>query len=498
MEEDMYYGDGLSDIGDLGDIDEDLLRAYLDGDEVSPEIEELLKAYGQEAPEALSRVTVKELWENCLSPTFFQTVENLLPLFLLCFVFKLICSFSKSGSDDQDIPPWLIHLSSLMFGLLALHMFFQRNLFYLLLCSILAFAVLVITNWRNRDYCGLSLSVFIIVYLVACEFLMDKTVWHSIRGAQIILSMKIIGLAFDLSTGAMIEFPSVFAFFGYNFCVGTVIFGPWISFSEYKHILSQHKRPMKVFWVLKVLFSLICALLCVVCSTCLVHWLILDTNFKWIVAYRDAQSFRFSHYFVSFLSEVTVILCGLGATHLNDDVRWDLRVSKPYHIEVPRSLVEVVTNWNIPMHTWLKNYVFKSARPLGNFAAIFLTYVASALLHGLNFQLAAVLLSLGVYTYVEYVFRNKLSVIFDACIKARRCKEGCGHAYKYSHPYVITANLLFGSVAVFHLAYLGLMFDHSSSEESGYSMEHTLSKWSSLNYLSHWVILGTFLFHVII
>jgi hypothetical protein len=31
---------------------------------------------------------------------------------------------------------------------------------------------------------------------------------------------------------------------------------------------------------------------------------------------------------------------------------------------------------------------------------------------------------------------------------------------------VITANLLFGSVAVFHLAYLGLMFDHSSSEES--------------------------------
>ncbi|KAL4225879.1 hypothetical protein ACF0H5_013867 [Mactra antiquata] len=381
MEEDLYMGD---DFPDLSEIDEDLLRAYLEGNEVSPEIEELLKAYGQDVPEALARVTVKELWENCLSPTFSQTMENLIPLLLLCFVFKLVCSFSKSGSDDQDIPPWLIHLSSLMFGLLALHMFFQRNLFYLVLCTALAYLVLVITNWRNRDFCGISLSVYIIVYLIACEFMMESTVWHSIRGAQIILSMKIIGVAFDLSNGSMIEFPDIFAYFGYNFCVGTVIFGPWISFTEYKHILSQHKRPMKIFWILKVMFSLTCALLCVMCSTCIVHWLILDNHFKWVIAYRDAQSFRFSHYFISFLSEVTVILSGLGATHVNDDVRWDLRVSKPYHIEMPRSLVEVVTNWNLPMHNWLKNYIFKSARPLGNFAAVFLTYVASALLHCLE------------------------------------------------------------------------------------------------------------------
>ena len=67
---------------------------------------------------------------------------------------------------------------------------------------------------------------------------------YVLPGAQIVLSMKIIGIAFDLSNGNLIEFPSIFAYFGYNFCVGTVIFGPWISFSEYKHILTQHKRPM--------------------------------------------------------------------------------------------------------------------------------------------------------------------------------------------------------------------------------------------------------------
>ena len=65
-------------------------------------------------------------------------------------------------------------------------------------------------------------------------------------------------------------------------------------------------------------------------------------------------------------------------------------------MQVPRSLVEVVTSWNLSMHKWLKNYVFRITRPkFGTFAAILLTYIASALLHGLNFQLAAVLLSLG-------------------------------------------------------------------------------------------------------
>lgn len=40
MEDDLYLGD---EFPDLSDIDEDLLRAYLEGNEVSPEIEELLK-----------------------------------------------------------------------------------------------------------------------------------------------------------------------------------------------------------------------------------------------------------------------------------------------------------------------------------------------------------------------------------------------------------------------------------------------------------------------
>ena len=43
---------------------------------------------------------------------------------------------------------------------------------------------------------------------------------------------------------------------------------------------------------------------------------------RWVLAYRDAASFRFSHYFVCFLSEVTMVMSGLGASKNNGDIRW--------------------------------------------------------------------------------------------------------------------------------------------------------------------------------
>lgn len=68
------------------------------------------------------------------------------------------------------------------------------------------------------------------------------------------------------------------------------------------------------------------------------------------------------------------------------------------------------------------------------------------------------------------------------------------HIYDYnvhfadSTFFCISVNLLLGLVTMFHLAYLGMMFDSSSQmQEKGYSAAHTLRKWSALNYSSHWV-----------
>lgn len=154
----------------------------------------------------------------------------------------------------------------------------------------------------------------------------------------------------------------------------------------------------------------------------------------------------------------------------------------------------------------LKNFVyipfldvFRTTKPLGSFAAILSTYAVSSLLHGVNFQLAAVLLSLGAYTYVEYVLRQKLSVVFGACIQVRPCRRDCSHRNKEKCLTVVLGNIGLGLLAMFHLSYLGVIFDMSSKlQEEGYNYTHTLAKWSVLSYASHWVALGTYIFYLLV
>lgn len=118
---------------------------------------------------------------------------------------------------------------------------------------------------------------------------------------------------------------------------------------------------------------------------------------------------------------------------------------------------------------------------MGSFFAVIMTYLVSSFLHGCNLKLAAVLLSLGFYTYVEYKFRHKLSHIFNACIGANPCKK-CDHKYR-TDIYTRCTNILFSLLAVFHLAYLGCLMESDSEQ---YQNDHDpFLKWRELGYASH-------------
>ncbi|CAF1041668.1 unnamed protein product [Rotaria sp. Silwood1] len=171
-------------------------------------------------------------------------------------------------------------------------------------------------------------------------------------------------------------------------------------------------------------------------------------------------------------------------------------IVKPSHIEIPHSLVDVVVNWNLPMHYWLKIYVYIPIKQqYGHFSSILVTYLASALLHGFNFQLSIVLFSIGLFAYVEYGFRRKLANILDACVGARTCplRSSCEkHTHTYWHPLTIIVNVFLCLLSLWHLTYLGQLFDGSSQETIGYTWQHVLDKWSRLNFASHLVVIGTY------
>ena len=247
-------------------------------------------------------------------------------------------------------------------------------------------------------------------------------------------------------------------------------------------------------------------MLCLLSSTCVLGGILFNDSYLpfSLVALRDSYSFILSNFFVSYLS--TVIACSggiLGITEETSKTERYLVVSKPFDVLVPHSLTQLVIAWSIPMHTWLRRFVFRPIHSkMGPFVAILATYLASALLHGVNAQIAVVLLTVGFFTYIEYNFRARLAKVFDACVGSRPCEDTsagvCHHKYDLDHPVVRCVNVSFSFYAAVLFAYSTACFGEDSEhgdQTTGYSLQHLLYTWSKLNWFGHAISLLTFLFN---
>lgn len=434
-------------------------------------------------------MSLTELVDQCFLPVVSQVFDHFKLLLLFCLLFKLCQHALYKGVSSKIIThssyTHLLNLISTTLGIIILYSFYHNNCIFIIIIISTIFPLLIITHNKCKLLSGFIVSAVIIIYLITCElFIVNKAVWHNIRGTQMIVCMKLISLSFDLTTR-----PYLLAYLGYVLHMGSLIFGPWVSFQDHSLALSQPQTHfLDFYWVMGLLKTASSSLSCLTVSTCLSAWIIPDaTSSIWLIAYRDALSFRFSHYFVCKASQLTLMLAGGG----------EVSVVKVVGVEYPRSLSSVVAVWNAPMHKWLKTYVFKAWRPQGTAIALLCTYLASSLLHGFNFQLSAVLLSLGLYTYVEHKVRGRLSEWMGACVASKACKNHCKHHYQASSMLCSVVNLLLTTITIFHLSYLGLMFDSSQSTDSGYSMSHTLNKWSQFNYCSHIIIIITYLTYLL-
>nr|XP_057907768.1 protein-serine O-palmitoleoyltransferase porcupine-like isoform X1 [Doryrhamphus excisus]XP_057907769.1 protein-serine O-palmitoleoyltransferase porcupine-like isoform X1 [Doryrhamphus excisus] len=437
-----------------------------------------------------------QLAESCGVTTLQQGIQQVWMLLLICLISRLL--FRLGGVSSVN------HIVSMFAGMYSLFLFFDLYMLWVMLLSLLCYLILLLG--RHSSSKGLFLSTAVLIYLLIGELhLIDTVTWHKIRGSQMVVAMKAISLAFDLDRGAVTAWPTPTEFLGYVLFVGNVVFGPWISFSSYK--ASVAGRRLSWLWLWRSSLSLLKSQICLLVSSCIAPYLFVffipihgnAFTDKWLHAYENALSFHFSNYFVGYLSESSSMLAGASHIEEKDSIQWEMQVVKPLNVEMPHSMIEVVTSWNIPMSRWLKTYVFKNAMKLGTFPALLVTYTASALLHGLSFHLGAVLLSLGFITYVEHVLRKRLAAIFSACILSRPCPSECNHQHKKEY-WVILLNLCFTFLAIFHLTYLGSMFDPGVEEEveEGYAAIHTIQRWSDLNWASHWVVFASWVFYRLI
>ncbi|XP_055381048.1 protein-serine O-palmitoleoyltransferase porcupine [Condylostylus longicornis] len=469
---------------------------------------------------------LSELWGNCIEPSITQIMQYIIKLVginFLCRFGWIVLSFCHIPNGE--------HLISFLSGWTVLYLVIGYGYIYLLSFGVISYILLkflinffkpskksVKSNAQNfisdaasavalnendiKNKIGYSLGLICIIGLIICEISQSNiNLWHQIRGIQMILTMKATSLAFDLDSKKIIKCPGILEYFGYLFCPANCVLGPWIPYEEYQAIFKGSKFNIK--WIFWTLTNIVASLIFLLLSNCFISLLAPSITWKWFSAYKDAFSFRNSHYFVSFLSQATMTAAGFvnPISNRNYEISpiFGYIVTKPWTIELPKSLVQIVVNWNIPMHRWLKTYVFKVIKPHSTALAIFITYLVSSLLHGLNLQLYAVLLSLGFYTFVEYKLRQKLANIFNACISSTDCKRICLHENKWCTPICLVINIFLSLITVMHLSYLGVMFEASTSiQEQGYSIEHALNKWKSLDFLSHWTMLFSYIFYLII
>lgn len=133
--------------------------------------------------------------------------------------------------------------------------------------------------------------------------------------------------------------------------------------------------------------------------------------------------------------------------------------------------------------------VFRKCLPLGKFYAIIGTYFVSSLLHGFNLEIAVILLSIGLFSYIQLHFRNKLSEDLNACLQIRVCKE-CNHEYKKDSSLVIILNVIFCVFTILHLTYLGQIMDAIDNPSSSSILE----KWENLHFCSHLIMFFSYLY----
>ena len=455
---------------------------------------------------------VNSIYNNCLKSVLVQGFSQNYVLILSCVLYQIFAKVLKSFCFNHLYHVIILSLISVLLSTLALSSFFN-DILYISVCILLGLVFLnyILVNlllyYKILDL-GKYVSLFTIVLILTVEVHFSNIFfWSRLRGIILLLSMKLISYSFDLENNKNLN-HSIFLLISYTFHPGSLIFGPWFSIADFIESVNN-SFAISSNWVKSVLKNAFCAIFCLCVSTCVASHLFIDVSQpyspalfpvisgKWMQAYTTAVSFHFSHYYICYLSVLTLQVSGSGYEKSlkpksspteqksnRNELDWlKYSIVHPVSVEVPLSMSQVVVHWNTKSSWWLKNYVFKRFRYLGVFPALLCVYVASSLLHGLSVHLSVTLVSLAVYAYVEETLRLKLSQKFNCVFITSR--NASKNKWKNTPFLANLFNLCWVFVNIFHLAYLGSLFDSELNQNEHHSFYYTYNKLSNLSFASH-------------
>lgn len=398
---------------------------------------------------------------------------------------------------------------TIIFGWYQLHSFINRYQprddwlgQYILTTVIVIYTIAVKSNnFGKVTRNPISPNGFALMVLSLSPILVNEYLIHS-KGQQenTILRAILMTLSMKFVTAINNRYKNPISTLAYLMHPASCLFGPWHQdFNDEEPLVMLNSLYIGDFGVQLWRFSITLFKAFLILSMSEIIGLLKHLNtassilFYVQTVYLTAQEFRFSHYFACYISQALITL-----SIIPTDTQ-KFQICDINKVEWPRSLVDVVVSWNIPMHRWLKAYIFSQlkARLSNVMIVILITYLISSTLHGFKFNIWAVLLSLGLFSWVEHNLRAKLSRKLNACILTRDCQQKqqaiCSNHHtrtKFKSVLSPLINFYFRIMAIIHLSYLGCIFQGNPDEQS-YS--DVLNVWSNLYYISHVIFVLNYL-----
>lgn len=151
-------------------------------------------------------------------------------------------------------------------------------------------------TWNDKDFSSLDFKLCCFLpgkklaiimrlrWLTNCKYIsseileFDSNNWQHVRGSALIISMKAISLAFDISSTKIPKLPPVYEYAGYTLCPANLIMGPFVTFASYKSCQRDNKLTLKL--LLQVAINSLLSIVFIVLSSCFLNYLIAD-HFRW-------------------------------------------------------------------------------------------------------------------------------------------------------------------------------------------------------------------------